>query len=94
MWEQVRRCSEVILVEGLFDYALVWQAGFRNVTCSLGNHLNGPIAFGRLLERDESITHLKTNLAMQLLDTDLALAVLQLVASRVGSGNAVAEGDI
>jgi len=27
-------------VEGLFDYAVVWQAGFRNVTCSLGNHLN------------------------------------------------------
>jgi DNA primase len=39
-WEQVRRCSEVILVEGLFDYAVLWQAGFHNVTCSLGNHLN------------------------------------------------------
>jgi DNA primase len=30
----------VILVEGLFDYAVLWQAGFRQVTCSLGNHLN------------------------------------------------------
>jgi hypothetical protein len=30
----------VILVEGLFDYAVLWQAGFRNVTCALGNHLN------------------------------------------------------
>jgi len=40
LWEQVRRCAEVILVEGLFDYAVVWQAGFHNVTCSLGNHLN------------------------------------------------------
>jgi DNA primase len=40
LWERVRRCSEVILVEGLFDYAVLWQAGFRNVTCSLGNHLN------------------------------------------------------
>ena len=40
LWEQVRRCPEVILVEGLFDYAVVWQAGFRNLTCSLGNHLN------------------------------------------------------
>jgi DNA primase len=39
-WEQVRRCQEVILVEGLFDYAVLWQAGFRNVTCSLGAHLN------------------------------------------------------
>jgi DNA primase len=39
-WDQVRRCREVILVEGLFDYAVLWQAGFHNVTCSLGNHLN------------------------------------------------------
>ena len=40
LWEDVRRCPEVILVEGLFDYAMLWQAGLRNVTCSLGNHLN------------------------------------------------------
>jgi DNA primase len=39
-WEQVRQCPEVILVEGLFDYAVLWQAGFRNVTCAMGNHLN------------------------------------------------------
>jgi len=39
-WEQVRRCPEIILVEGLFDYAILWQAGFHNVTCALGNHLN------------------------------------------------------
>ena len=39
-WERVRRCPEVVLVEGLFDYAVLWQAGFHNVTCSLGNHLN------------------------------------------------------
>ena len=39
-WEQVRRYPEVILVEGLFDYAVLWQAGFHNVTCSLGTHLN------------------------------------------------------
>jgi DNA primase len=39
-WDQVRLCSEVILVEGLFDYAALWQAGFHNVTCSLGTNLN------------------------------------------------------
>ena len=39
-WEQVRRYPEVILVEGLLDYAVLWQAGFHNVTCSMGNHLN------------------------------------------------------
>jgi len=40
LWEQVRPCPEVILVEGLFDYAVLWQAGFHNVTCAMGNHLN------------------------------------------------------
>ncbi len=39
-WEKVRHCSEIILVEGLFDYAVLRQAGFRNVTCSLGTQLN------------------------------------------------------
>ena len=39
-WEKIRHCSEVILVEGLFDYAALRQAGFSNVTCSLGTHLN------------------------------------------------------
>jgi DNA primase len=39
-WEQAQLHPEVILVEGLFDYAVLWQAGFPNVTCSLGAHLN------------------------------------------------------
>jgi DNA primase len=39
-WEKVHNCPEVILVEGLFDYAALRQAGFLNVTCSLGTHLN------------------------------------------------------
>ncbi|MGA2648818.1 MAG: CHC2 zinc finger domain-containing protein [Candidatus Sulfotelmatobacter sp.] len=39
-WEKVRHCPEVILVEGLFDYVVLRQAGFHNVTCSLGTHLN------------------------------------------------------
>jgi DNA primase catalytic core len=39
-WDQVQQCPEVILVEGLFDYAVLWQAGFRHVTCSFGTHLN------------------------------------------------------
>ena len=39
-WEQARLYPDVILVEGLFDYAVLWQAGFPNVTCSLGTHLN------------------------------------------------------
>lgn len=39
-WGQARLYPEVILVEGLFDYAALWQAGFHNVTCSLGTNLN------------------------------------------------------
>lgn len=39
-WEEVRQYPNVILVEGLFDYAVLWQADFHNVTCSMGNHLN------------------------------------------------------
>ena len=40
-WEHARRFPDVLLVEGLFDYAVLWQAGFHNVTCSIGNQLNG-----------------------------------------------------
>jgi len=39
-WQKVQRCPEIIVVEGMFDLAVLWQAGFRNVTCALGTHLN------------------------------------------------------
>ena len=39
-WQQVRHFPQIILVEGLFDFAVLWQAGFHNVTCSMGVHLN------------------------------------------------------
>jgi DNA primase len=39
-WQHVRHHPQIILVEGLFDFAVLWQAGFHNVTCSLGCHLN------------------------------------------------------
>ncbi|HEY2017628.1 MAG TPA: CHC2 zinc finger domain-containing protein [Bryobacteraceae bacterium] len=38
-WESVSRFPTVILVEGLFDLAVLWQAGFRNTTCAIGTHL-------------------------------------------------------
>jgi DNA primase len=53
-WEQVQRCPEVILVEGLFDYAVLWQAGFRQVTCSLGTHLNAD-QFQQLCDRPRTV---------------------------------------
>ncbi len=39
-WEAVRQFPSVILVEGMFDLAVLWQAGFRYTTCALGIHLN------------------------------------------------------
>src|SRR6516162_7610193 len=36
-WETLRHFSSVILVEGLFDLAVLWQAGFRNTP--IGTHL-------------------------------------------------------
>jgi DNA primase len=42
-------------VEGLFDLAVLWQAGFRNTTCALGTHLT-PEQFQQLTDRpDRSI---------------------------------------
>jgi DNA primase len=49
-WESVRRCHPVILVEGLFDLAVLWQAGFRNTTCALGAPLT-PEQFQQLTDR-------------------------------------------
>ena len=53
-WEQVRSYPEAILVEGLFDYAVVWQAGFHNVTCAMGSHLNAH-QFGQLCDARRSV---------------------------------------
>jgi DNA primase len=38
-WNTVRNHPDVILVEGLFDLAVLWQAGFINATCAFGVHL-------------------------------------------------------
>ncbi len=38
-WESVSVFSTVILVEGLLDLAVLWQAGFRNTTCAIGTQV-------------------------------------------------------
>lgn len=53
-WETVRQFSSVILVEGMFDLAVLWQAGFRNTTCSLGTHLT-PGQFQQLCDRSRTV---------------------------------------
>jgi DNA primase len=37
-WSTIRSRPDVILVEGLFDLAVLWQAGFVNTTCAFGIH--------------------------------------------------------
>ncbi len=51
-WESVSHSSSVILVEGLFDLAALWQAGFRNTTCAFGIHLT-PLQFHQLSEQPD-----------------------------------------
>jgi DNA primase len=48
-WESVRQFRHVILVEGLFDLAVLWQAGYRNTTCAIGTHL-APAQLAQLRE--------------------------------------------
>ena len=49
-WESVSSFSTVILVEGLFDLAVLWQAGFRNTTCAIGTQLT-PAQLAQLAEQ-------------------------------------------
>ncbi len=53
-WESVRQFPAVILVEGLFDLAVLWQAGFRHATCSLGTHLSAE-QFQQLCDRPRTV---------------------------------------
>jgi DNA primase len=53
-WESVRQFPTVILVEGLFDLAVLWQAGFRHTTCSLGTDLT-PHQFQQLCDRPRTV---------------------------------------
>jgi DNA primase len=39
-WAQALAFPRVIVVEGLFDVAALWQAGFSNAVAALGSHLN------------------------------------------------------
>jgi DNA primase len=52
-WAQALAFPRVIVVEGLFDVAALWQAGFPNTVAVLGSHLNNlQIAqFGNMHER-------------------------------------------
>jgi DNA primase len=56
-WESVRQFSAVILVEGLLDLAVLWQAGFRNTTCAFGTHLT-PFQFRQLSAEPDRLVYI------------------------------------
>jgi DNA primase len=56
-WESVRQFSTIILVEGLLDLAVLWQAGFRNTTCAFGTHLT-PFQFHQLSEKPDRLVYI------------------------------------
>jgi DNA primase catalytic core len=91
-WESVRQFSTVILVEGLFDVAVLWQAGFRNATCAFGTQLT-PLQFCQLsappgrcvylaFDQDENQAGPKASraLARQLQRAGRAVSMVQLPA--------------
>jgi DNA primase len=49
-WRQLRQASRILLVEGLFDLAALWQHGFVHTTCALGTHLS-PAQLSQLCDR-------------------------------------------
>jgi len=91
-WESVRGFSSVILVEGLFDLAVLWQAGFRNTTCACGTHLT-PAHLRQLSDRlgrrvylvfdqdeNQAGQHASRALARQLQRAGLEISIVQLPA--------------
>ncbi len=93
-WESVRQFSTVILVEGVFDLAVLWQAGFRNATCALGTHLT-PAQFHQLsdpparrvylaFDQDENQAgpHASQALARRLQRVGLAVSIVALPAGQ------------
>jgi DNA primase len=93
-WESVRSFSTVILVEGLFDLAVLWQAGFRNTTCTFGTHLT-PTQFRQLsdppgrrvylaFDQDENQAgqHASRLLVLALRQAGLAVSIVPLPAGQ------------
>ena len=89
-WESVSRFSTVILVEGLFDLAVLWQAGFRNTTCAIGTQLT-PAQWAQLshqpgrsiyivFDQDDNQAGQRAayQLALRLKNADLRALIVQL----------------
>jgi DNA primase len=55
-WRLTSAFSRVIVVEGLFDVAALWQAGFPNTVAALGSHLNN-LQLTQLCRMDERVIY-------------------------------------
>ena len=53
-WNHLSHRSDVLLVEGMFDVAALWQAGFRHTTCAWGTHLN-PTQYQQLASGERTL---------------------------------------
>lgn len=89
-WDLVSAYSAVILVEGLFDLAALWQAGFRNTTCAIGTQLT-PFQFSLLAAQPDRLVYIAFDqdenragqraaqlLARRLIDVDVSARLVQL----------------
>jgi DNA primase len=56
-WTQAAAFTRIIVVEGLFDLAALWQAGFPNAVAALGSHLNNP-QIAQLCRMDERVVYI------------------------------------
>jgi DNA primase len=89
-WETVRHYASIVLVEGLFDLAILWQAGFRNTTCALGAHLtsahlqqlteapSGPVYIAFDQDENQAGQRASRKLAQQLESAGLTALIVRL----------------
>jgi DNA primase len=56
-WAHAPADRRILVVEGLFDVAALWQAGFPEAVAALGSHLNNP-QLAELCQRGESAIYI------------------------------------
>jgi DNA primase len=56
-WAPALAFARLIVVEGLFDVAALWQAGFPNTVAALGSHLNN-LQLTQLCRTDERVAYI------------------------------------
>lgn len=56
-WPRASTLPRVIVIEGLFDLAALWQAGFDHAVAALGSHLNNHQLM-QLCDRDDRVIYI------------------------------------